>query len=135
MRALILEGLAEHWGSVDEALNPDLDDIDASYGHGRTLVIRRSGSIVATGTLVRRDATTAEIVRMSVASHVRRSGLGRRIVDELLATAREWGVAIVVLETSAHWSDVVDFYLSCGFTVTHQSSGPFGQDTWFRREV
>jgi len=30
-RRLILQGLAEHFGAVDETLNPDIDDIMASY--------------------------------------------------------------------------------------------------------
>ena len=31
VRSLILEGLREHWGSVDPALNPDLDDLATTY--------------------------------------------------------------------------------------------------------
>jgi len=135
IRSLILEGLGEHWGHIDETLNPDLTDIGASYGHARTLVVRRAGLIVATGTIVPRDPLTAEIVRMSVASDQRRAGLGRLVVGELLTTAKGWGATAVVLETSAHWLEVVTFYRSCGFAITHHEAGPFGQDAWFRREL
>lgn len=34
VRSLILDGLSDHWGRVDETLNRDLDDIAASYGRG-----------------------------------------------------------------------------------------------------
>jgi putative acetyltransferase len=137
VRSLILAGLGEHWGHVDESLNPDLVDIRASYGHGRTLVVRLadSGPIIATGTIVPRDATTAEILRMSIAPEHRRLGLGRRLVDELVMTAEGWGATAVVLETSSHWHEVVAFYQSCGFAITHQRTGPFGQDTWFLRKL
>ena len=137
VRSLILAGLGEHWGQIDERLNPDVDDIKASYGHGRTLVVRLAGSraIVATGTLVRRDQETAEIVRMSVAPEHRRLGLGRTIVAELVRTAEDWGVSAVVLETSSHWHEVVAFYQSCGFAITDRREGAFGEDTWFRREL
>ena len=58
VRSLILTGLGEHWGSIDETVNPDLDDIGAAYGHGRTIVVRIDGAIVATGTVVPLDAST-----------------------------------------------------------------------------
>lgn len=135
VRALILAGLGEHWGELDVSLNPDLADIEASYGHGRTVVLRVGGAIVATGTIVPREATTAEIVRMSVTAGRRRTGLGRLILDELLTTARRWGRSAVVLETSAGWHDALAFYRSCGFAVTHHEIGPHGRDAWFRLEV
>ena len=135
VRALILSGLGEHWGEIDESLNPDLADITASYAGGRTIVVRLQDSIVATGTITRRDAMTAEILRMSVASGHRRMGLGRLVVDELITTARQWGVRAVVLETSARWREVIAFYASCGFALTHLADGPFGQDQWFRCEL
>lgn len=135
VRSLILVGLGEHWGHIDEALNPDLTDIGATYGHGRTVVVRRAGVIVATGTIVLRDPSTAEILRMSVAADHRRVGLGRLVVKELLKTAQDWGAIAVVLETSTHWDEVVSFYRACGFAITHHDAGSFGQDSWFRREL
>ena len=135
VRSLILVGLGEHWGNVDETLNPDLDDIGAAYGHGRTVVVRHGSDIVATGTVVPRDPSTAEVCRMSVAADHRRVGLGRLVVEELLGTARDWGATAVVLETSTSWNEVVSFYRSCGFAITHHEAGTFGEDTWFRREL
>jgi putative acetyltransferase len=135
VRSLILEGLGEHWGHIDETLNPDLDEMLTTYGHGRTVVVRRGGEIVATGTVVRRDASTAEVLRMSVAAEHRRTGLGRVVLEELLATARDWGAAVVVLETSTSWAEVVSFYEACGFAISHRATGPFGEDTWFHRDL
>jgi putative acetyltransferase len=135
VRSLILKGLGEHWGSVDPSLNPDLDDLAATYAAGRILVATDDGTVVGTGTVIRRDAMTAEIVRMSVVRTYRRTGLGRRLVDELVATARRWDMSQVVLETSAHWMDVVEFYLRCGFVQTHFESGDFGRDAWFEMKL
>lgn len=84
VRSLILEGLGEHWGHIDESLNLDLADIASTYGHGRTAVVRLAGEVVATGTVVPRDESTAEILRMSVAADHRRFGLGRLVVEELV---------------------------------------------------
>ena len=47
VRSLIVLGLGEHWGHVDESLNPDLVDIASTYRHGRTVVVRRAGAIIA----------------------------------------------------------------------------------------
>ena len=135
VRSLILEGLREHWGSVDAALNPDLDDLATTYAAGRVVVATDDGTVIGTGTVVRRDGTTAEIVRMSVVRTYRRTGLGRRLVEDLVATARRWDMPRVVLETSAHWTDVVEFYVRCGVTQTHFESGAFGRDAWFEMKL
>ena len=135
VRSLILEGLREHWGSVDPGLNPDLDDLATTYAAGRVLVATDDGTVIGTGTMIRRGDTTAEIVRMSVVRTYRRTGLGRRLVDDLVATARRWGMSRVVLETSAHWTDAVEFYVRCGFTQTHFESGAFGRDAWFEMKL
>lgn len=134
VRALILKGLGDHWGLIDESLNPDLDDMMSSHATGRTIVLRGPDrEVLGTGTIVPRADGFAEIVRMSVARTAQRRGIGRRIVDELVATAVQWNVEVVVLETTTAWQDVVDFYLACGFERTHVANGQFGNDTWFER--
>jgi hypothetical protein len=70
---LVLDGLAERWGSVDESLNPDLRDIDARYGEDIVLVALDDEQVVGTGILVLRP-TAGEIVRMSVHRTHRRRG-------------------------------------------------------------
>ena len=131
VRRLILDGLGEHWGTVDESLNVDLEDIACSYTNGRTVVAELAGEVIGTGTLVRRDSTTGEIVRMSVSANCRRAGLGARIVEELIETGRSLSMTRVVLETSSSWIDVIAFYCACGFEVTGEQDGEFGRDTWF----
>ena len=66
---------------------------------------------------------------MSVAIDHRRTGLGQRLTEALIETARGWGVDRVVLETSAGWTEVVRFYRRCGFTLTHYDDGEFGSGT------
>ena len=134
--SLIRAGLAEHWGALDPDLNPDLDDLIESYRHGRTILVRRPpGPLLGTGTILPRGHGTAEILRMSVAPDARRLGIGRRIVDELIATARTWNADRVVLETTSAWTDVVAFYLRCGFTITHTEMSEFGPETHFAYDL
>jgi GNAT superfamily N-acetyltransferase len=134
-RLLILEGMRWHWGTLDPGFNHDVDDMFASYGHGRTVVAVDENRVVGTGTVVRRDSATAEIVRMSVAEEAQRIGVGRELVGTLLATASSWGCERVVLETSSQWAGVIEFYLRCGFTVSHEVDSESGRDTWLEAQL
>lgn len=137
-RALILRGMGEHWGVVDESLNPDLDDIAASYaGHVFLVATReRSGrlEVIATGALKLRGPDEGEIVRMSVAQALRRAGVGSAMLKELLAQARAHRLRRVVLETNASWTEVVAFYQRNGFAITHYVDGEFGREVWMEIE-
>jgi len=139
VRTLILDGLREHWGTIDPTLNRDVDDLGATEHDRVTLVAtdggQDGGRVVGTGTVVRRDDRCAEIIRMSVASAHRRAGVGRLLVEALVAVARQWSVERVVLETTASWTDVMHFYERSGFTVTHFADGDFGRDAWFELEL
>ncbi len=125
---LINQGLGEHWGTADPAQNPDLFDIAQTYQDETFLVAYRHNKIVGTGALVQRTPNTAEIVRMSVAPACRRQGIGHRLLDALLENAQTRGFTEVILETTATWQGVIDFYLAYGFNITHHHNG----DTYFR---
>ncbi len=136
VRSLILAGLSDHWGVVNETLNPDLNDMTSRYAGGRTVLLRNdTGQLIGTGTIMPRGQDKAEILRMSVSRSARRQGVGRLIVEELLATARRWKVETVVLETTSSWDQVISFYLDCGFTVTNVAESEFGSDTWFEQRL
>ena len=134
VQSLILAGLTEHWGEVDPALNPDLNDIAASYKSATLLVARLDGRVVGCGALVPRSDHTAEIVRMSVASELRRQGIGQEILVRLCREARQSGHRRIVLETTATWDGVIRFYERFGFRVTHRREGCFGGEIHFALE-
>ncbi len=123
VKALILAGLADHWGALDPAKNPDLNDIAATYKDAYFLVAKQAGEVVGCGALVPRTPDTAEVVRMSVAAAARRQGLGRRILAALCEEARARGFRCVILETTQTWSEVIAFYQSFGFRITHYKDG------------
>ena len=120
---------------MDPALNCDLDHQASAYAAGTVLVACDGPAVVGTGTIVRRDALSAEVVRMSVAVAYRRTGLGRRLVEALIEIARGWGMKRIVLETTAEWTEVVEFYVRRGFTLTHFEAGAFGRDAWFEMNL
>lgn len=131
VKTLILAGLADHWGELDLTLNPDLNDIAVSYRDAVFLVAKQDGQVVGCGALVPHSADTAEIKRMSVAASLRRKGLGRRILGALCTEAKARGFRHVILETTKTWSEVIAFYLSFGFRVTHYQD----EDVYFMLDI
>lgn len=119
VRGLILDGLAEHWGHLDESKNPDLDDIALSYRSGTFLVAWLDMKIVGTGAYIPRSYTVVEIVRMSVLKELRRQGIGRQILWDLCIRASKNGYKEAILETTKTWQEVIAFYQRFGFQISH----------------
>jgi ribosomal protein S18 acetylase RimI-like enzyme len=115
-RRVILNGLAEHFGFIDESRNPDLDDIQTSYlGAGDDFYVAESdGQIVGTVGLLF-EPGRARIIRMSVAGSHRRQGVATALLKKCIGVARDRGLPEIVAFTEPHWPDAVGFYISCGF--------------------
>ncbi len=116
-RGVILEGLGEHFGFIDESLNPDLDDIQASYlSSGQVfLVAEAEGSIVGTAGLLFETPGVARIVRMSVCSPLRRQGIATALLNALTEEAQARSLEALVARTEPHWTDAASFYARSGF--------------------
>lgn len=123
VKSLILTGLVEHWGYLDASKNPDLVDIQTHYGQAAFLVAWLDERIVGTGALIPRSAEVAEIVRMSVAVDMRRQGIGRAILQCLCERAKQLSFRRLILETTATWPEVIQFYQRFGFSITHFQDG------------
>jgi putative acetyltransferase len=85
---------------------------------------RRRRQLLAIGALKELDETHAELKSMHTAEAARRQGIGRAMVDHLLALARERGYRRVSLETGTvdAFAPARSLYASAGFTPC----GPFG---------
>ncbi len=117
VRQLILTGLGDHFGYINETLNPDLEDITAHYlalGH-IFVVAETGGELVGTGALVTETTGVGRIVRMSVAPQYRRQGIGRTLVTYLVNLARQRGLTRLLVETNNDWYDAIGLYQHCGF--------------------
>ncbi len=123
-RRLILDGLGEHFGFIDETLNPDLDEIAAHYidTGQRFFVAELEGRIVGTAGLHFEPISprmgvgeAARIVRMSVDRSNRRRGIASALVDACRQAAQEHGARELRAFTEPHWPDALGFYTSLGF--------------------
>jgi putative acetyltransferase len=103
-----------HALAVDDLLDPAI----TLYG------IRCRGELVAIGALKRIDDQHAELKTMHTAEHVRGHGIGRTMLDHLLAVARERGFERVSLETGTDeaFAPAASLYMSAGFVPCE----PFG---------
>jgi putative acetyltransferase len=124
---LVVTGLAEHFGFLDPTTNPDLDDIASTYADGTFLLAWQGDELVGTGALIPEEEGVGRIVRMSVAPHVRRLGIGTLILKHLCEQARAAGYHQIVLETTATWDDIIAFYRRNGF----RTIGSWDGDTHF----
>lgn len=123
-RRIIIEGLGEHFGVVNEASNPDLDDIASSYRGETFLVAELGGEVVGTGALIYEGDGFGRVVRMSVRKEHRRKGVASAVFARLIDEARSRGYREIVLETG-FWKDSIGFYKSRGFRETSRDAyGP-----------
>src|SRR5579871_3544702 len=105
-RSLILEGLGEHFGFIDETLNPDVDDIAANYvQHNYPFIVAEcAGMLIGTAALIL-GGSSARMVRVSVHVDYRRQGIATALVEYLLTLARQRGMREVWVETTTGWQD------------------------------
>ena len=115
-KKLILAGLGGHFGGIDLALNPDLDDIVSTYledGH-QFVVATLNEQIIGTGGLYLQEEV-GRIVRMSVAREYRGLGIGRMLAEHLVGLAKGLGLHRINVETNHDWYPAIELYKSCGF--------------------
>ena len=112
----MLEGLGEHFGVIDQSLNPDLDDIHASFiaASNDFYVAEYHGEIVGTAGLLF-ESGRARIVRMSVAKNHRKKGIAKALLERCIDSARYHGFSAIVAFTEPDWPDAIGFYVASGF--------------------
>ena len=81
---------------------------------------------------------TCELVKMYLKNEVRGTGLGRKLIDESLAFAKNYGYKNVYLETMPELNKAVSVYEKYGFEYLKGplgNSGHFGCDVWMLKEL
>jgi DNA-binding MarR family transcriptional regulator/GNAT superfamily N-acetyltransferase len=99
----------------DPALSIATGEADLRPPHGLLLVATLDDEPVGCGALLFHDGEPAYIKRMWVSPAVRGLGLGRRLLRELEATAREHGHGTVRLETNRALAEAITMYRTAGY--------------------
>jgi putative acetyltransferase len=100
-------------------------DVDGLSGPAVTFFsFRRDGVLLGVGALQRLDSEHAEVKSMHTVEAARRQGIARRMIEHLIAVAREAGYKRLSLETGsmAAFAPARALYASVGFELCE----PFG---------
>jgi DNA-binding MarR family transcriptional regulator len=102
---------------------------------GELLLAYLRAEPVGCGALKHHDGAPSEIKRMWVADAVRGLGIGRRLLVELEARAREHGARTVRLETNRNLSEAIAMYRGAGYVeVPAFNDEPFAHH-WFEKDL
>jgi len=113
----------------DNVLTTDPDEITPPAG--LFLAGRLGGQPVACGVLKIVEPGVADIKRMWVSEQVRGRGVGRRLLQRLVAEARAMGLRRVQLETNRVLTEAIALYRSEGFTEVDAFNSEPHAHHWF----
>ncbi|MBI1405740.1 MAG: GNAT family N-acetyltransferase [Caulobacter sp.] len=100
-----------------QSLDAELAVLSEKYGppNGLTLIALRGGQVVASGAWRRTSDGVCELKRLYVTDAARGLGLGRRLSQALIATARDAGFRTMQLDTARRLIEAIAMYRSMGF--------------------
>jgi GNAT superfamily N-acetyltransferase len=92
--------------------NPQSANLD---GGGRIFFAVRDGERVGCCALLAMGEREFEVAKMAVAESFQRAGIGRRLLEKVVAEARAGGVTRLYLETNRKLATAIRLYESLGF--------------------
>ena len=118
----VIEQMNNHWNlglSVEETdayVNNDIQTLDRLLPpNGRFYLAQVRSEFAGVGCLKQLDKTTGEIKRMFVRNQFRGQSIGKRILDQLLADARDLNYNTVFLDSPKFCENAQRLYQSRGF--------------------
>jgi len=119
VRTLVFTVLGEYGLKPDpDGTDADLNDIERSYvARGGTFCVleEEDGLLVGAYGLYPVEGRTCELRKMYLGRTHRGRGLGRLLLEDALACARELGFATVTLETASVLKEAITLYRRYGF--------------------
>ena len=112
-----IQALLNHYASQGELLPRTKTDILENLEHFR--VIKRDNTVIACGSLEHFTDELAEVRSLMVSSDIKRGGLGRKIVSDLIEIAKQRNVGRVMALTY-----VPGFFHKLGFITVNKDIFP-----------
>lgn len=101
-----------------ETSERDLQDIEATYmknGGTFEVIENEKREIIGTVALLKLDNKQCKMRKMYVDKRYRKSGLGRKLMERMLAKATELGFSEIILETVHSMTAAIALYEKYGF--------------------
>jgi len=100
-----------------QSFDEELRALAATYGPpaGQTMIAETEESAVAGGAYRRLADGGCELKRLYVSDHARGLGLGRQLLEALIASAKDAGFALMRLDTGDRLNEAISLYESMGF--------------------
>ncbi|MDW3220149.1 MAG: GNAT family N-acetyltransferase [Acidimicrobiales bacterium] len=135
--------LEQYFAEIDRRFETGLDrenvlttDVhEISPPNGLFLAGRLAGAPVACGVLKKVAPDVADIKRMWVSDDVRGRGIGRRLLERLVAEGRAMGLRRVQLETNRALPEAIALYRSAGFAEVEPFNDEPHAHHWFALEL
>ncbi|MBS1879134.1 MAG: GNAT family N-acetyltransferase [Actinobacteria bacterium] len=118
--------------AAEAAAGPPADLVPPA---GAMLLVRVDGEPAGIGGVRHLDTPIAEIKSMYVSPAHRGLGLGRRILEQLQAIARERGCRAVRLDSNDYLREAVGLYRAAGYREVADYNGNAKADLWFELEL
>jgi putative acetyltransferase len=145
---IVREVMTEH-GAIGPGfaiVDPEIDELSVAYAPDREppaeyWVLEDGGEVLGGGgfgALAGGDGSTCELRKMYLLARARGGGLGRRLLEHLLARMAERGYRRCYLETLGTMHKARALYLAAGFEklcAPEGATGHFGCDAWYARTL
>ncbi|KGP70845.1 GNAT family N-acetyltransferase [Pontibacillus yanchengensis] len=121
-KQIILQGMYEHFGYIDETLNPDLHEPLTFYdGIDNFLYIMKyNGLMICTGGLQREGLYSGRVVRLSVLQSFRGNGFANQMMHYIEKKARSEHMSYIRVETNKEWTGAISLYHSLGYKLKEE---------------
>lgn len=123
IRAIVSETLAEFGFPVESSgTDADLADVPRSYqsiGGVFRVLEDDAGCVVGCGGLYPCGESAVELRKMYFRPQIRGQGLGRRLLDDLIAEAKRRNYDRIELETASNLTAAIALYERAGFVETN----------------
>jgi GNAT superfamily N-acetyltransferase len=91
-------------------------------GGGEILMAEEGGEAIGCCALIPMEAGAYELAKMAVSERCQGRGVGRRLIEAAIATAREKGARRLFLETNGKLTPAIRLYESAGFVHVARAS-------------